>query len=154
MHITGNSSSGYFGITNYGANNEQIDLLVNTTDPYDGIRPLDFRDGEQTARFEVQADGSWTIEVLPLSYIKKLDIPGEISGNGDYVFALQGGTPDTAIINGNAAASYFGVFGYSNRIDLLINTTDPYNGTVLLDNETMIIEVQAVGEWTIRITTR
>jgi hypothetical protein len=154
VHIVGNSSSRFFAVINYDANNEQIDLLVNTTDPYDGIRPLDFMEDEQTYRFEVKADGEWTIEVLPLSSIYKLEIPGEISGKGDYVFAIIGGTPDTAIINGNASSRYFGVFGYGDRKDLLVNTTDPYNGTVLLSSDTFIIEVRAEDDWTINIKTR
>jgi hypothetical protein len=154
VHIVGNDSSRFFAVINYDANNRQIDLLVNTTDPYDGVRPLDFLDSDHTARFEVQATGSWTIEVLPLSTIHKLDIPGEISGKGDYVFAITGGTPDTAIVTGNADSRFFAVLGWGNTRDLLVNTTDPYSGTVLLNSDTIIIEVQAEGEWTMSFTIR
>jgi hypothetical protein len=154
VHITGNSASRFFAVVNYDNAGEQIDLLVNTTEPYDGVRPLDFRDDEHTARFEVQADGAWTIEILPLSAIEKVEVPGEISGVGDYVFALVAGTPDTATITGNASSRFFAVMGYGNGIDLLVNTTDPYEGIVLLDPETLVIDVQAVGEWTIEIEAR
>ncbi|OGO66743.1 MAG: hypothetical protein A2029_13840 [Chloroflexi bacterium RBG_19FT_COMBO_47_9] len=154
VHIVGNASSRHFAVKNIGSNNDVIDLLVNTTDPYDGIRPMDFLDGEHTYRFEVTATGGWSIEVLPLSTIHKLEIPGEITGQGDYVFAVVGGTPDTAIISGNSASRHFAVKGYSDTVNLLVNTTDPYNGTVLLDSGTIIIEVDAESEWTIKITTR
>lgn len=154
VHITGNASSGYFGVTNYDASGNTIDLLVNTTDPYDGVRPLDFVSGDYTTRFEVKASGAWTIEVLPLSSIEKVQIPGEKSGTGDYVFALDGGTPDLAKITGNAGAAYFGVYSYSKTKELLVNTTDPYDGTVMLSSDTIIIEVVATGDWTINITTR
>src|SRR5262249_49952845 len=56
---------GNFAITNYGPNGERINLLVNTIGQYEGTRPLDFLDGEQTARFEVNASGPWEIDVLP-----------------------------------------------------------------------------------------
>lgn len=154
VHITGNAGSSFFAVINYDANNEQIGLLVNTTESYDGVRPLDFRNDEHTARFEVQADGAWTIEVIPLTSIERVEIPGAMSGNGDYVFAIIGGTPDTAAITGNAGSDFFAVLGYGNTIDLLVNTTDPYDGTVLLDSGTAIIEVQAEGEWSMEFTAR
>lgn len=154
VHIIGNASSSYFGVKSYDDNNEQIDLLVNTTDPYDGFRPLDFLDDQYSVRFEVQATGDWIIEILPLGAIEKLTIPGNITRNGDYVFAIVGGSPDTATITGNASSSYFGVFGYGNTKELLVNTTDPYNGTVMLGSDIIIIEVQAMGEWTMSFTTR
>ena len=149
VHIIGNSSSRHFSVVNYDAGGDQIDLLVNTTDPYEGIRPLDFRTDEHTAGFEVTAVGEWTIEVLTLSSIKRLSVPGTIEGIGDDVVALIGGTPDRATISGNTASRHFGVFGYGSGIDLLVNTTDPYEGTVRLDSDTLIIEVQAVGEWSV-----
>lgn len=154
VHITGNAGGQYFGVKNLDINNNQIDLLVNTTDPYDGVRPLNFIDGEETFRFEVTASGEWTIEILPLSSLERLNVPGTLSGTGDYVFAVSGDDPDTAIITGNANNAYFGVFAYSATRDLLVNTTDAYSGTVLVDPGTIVIEVIAEGEWTIEITSR
>ena len=154
VRITGNASSRHFAVINYDANNEQIDLLVNTTDPYDGVRPLDFLDDRHTYRFEVKATGAWTIEIFPLSTIYKLQIPGEISGTGDFVFAITGGKPDTALITGNANSRHFAVMGYGSSVDLLVNTTDPYHGTVLLSSDLLIIEVDSESDWTISITTR
>lgn len=154
VHVIGNANSRFFAVKSYDALGNPIDLLVNTTDPYDGVRPLDFRNNEHTTRFEISANGQWTIEVLPLSAIEKLEIPGTFSGSGDYVFALIGGDPDLANINGNAAGRYFAVLSYGDNIDLLVNTTDPYQGTVILDAKTVIIEVQAIGDWTIEVTTR
>lgn len=75
--------------------------MVNTTDPYDGIVPLDFMADEHAARFEVKAHGDWTIEILPLSTARVLVVPGSIDGKGDDVILLTGSKPDTAIIKGN-----------------------------------------------------
>lgn len=155
VHITGNASSRYFGVSNLDANNEQIDLLVNTGDPYDGVRPLDFLKGEETVRFEVQAVGEWTIEVLPISMIKAYPVTAPIMGTGDDVIRLIGSNLDTAIITGNPESRYFGIQGFSDSgIDLLVNTGDPYNGTVILDPTTFILVIQAIGEWSIQITTK
>lgn len=152
VHIVGNAASAHFAVINHGVDGERIGLLVNTTEPYDGILPLDFLDNEQTGRFEVTAAGAWTIEILPLTAMRQVEVPGEIEGTGDDVIGLAGGTPDTAVITGNAASSHFAVKGYGGSgIDLLVNTTDPYEGTVILDSETFIMEITAVGPWTISI---
>lgn len=149
VQIEGNAASRHFAVTSLGEGNEQLNLLVNTTEPYAGMRPLDFLEGEHTVRFEVTGEGDWTIEILPLGAIEVVSIPGEISGNGDYVFAVEG-NPDTAQISGNAAGRHFAVRGYGSGFpDLLVNTTDPYDGRVLLSADTLILEVTGVGEWTV-----
>lgn len=154
VHITGNAADRHFAVKNYDSTGESIDLLVNTTEPYDGIIPLDFMADEWTSRFEVTATGNWTIEVLPLASIRILSVPGKIEGNGDEVFALTGGVPDLGIIFGNSGSNHFAVKSYNGGRDLLVNTTDPYEGTVMMDSGTILIEVIAVGSWTIEITAR
>ncbi len=152
VHIVGNPGSHHFAVINYDENNEQIDLLVNTTDPYDGVRPLDFKDDVWTVRFEVKASGDWTIEVLPLKDANFVIVPGIIQGEGDDVIFLLEGRPDTATIKGNSIGHHFAVISYGNGRDLLVNTTDPYEGTVMLDPSTVILEIKADGAWEIEIT--
>ena len=153
-HIVGNSSGRHFAVTNYGGDGESIDLLVNTTDPYDGIKPLDFRNGEHTTRFEIKANGEWTIEILPVSYARILTVPGSIEGSGDEVFFLDGSKPDLVKITGNDEGRHFAVFSYGSSSDLLVNTTDIYSGTVIVDGDTIAIEVKANGPWTIEISAK
>jgi len=81
-----------------------------------------------------------------------LDAPGTYTGNGDSVLLLLSDSPDTATITGNAASRHFAVIGYANRKNLLVNTTDAYSGTVILDKDTFMFEIKAVGEWTISVT--
>jgi len=152
IHIVGNAAGRFFAVENYGAGNERIGLLVNTTDPYDGVRPLDFRADEHTTRFQVQAVGNWTIEVLPITSARRLEVPGTIEGVGDDMIILLGGTPDLAKVKGNAGGRFFAVTGWGDRSDLLVNTTDPYDGTVIVSPDTVILEVEAIGEWSIEIT--
>ena len=123
------------------------DPLINVIGPYQGVRPLDF-DGGQTMRLQVTATGSWTIEVRSLRSMRSVDAPGTISGSGDEVIRVTGAAV-SAHIQGNAASSYFGVTSYGSTggyQDLLVNTTDPYSGTVVLFGPG-IIEVQAQGSW-------
>jgi hypothetical protein len=156
VHITGNAGAHFFAVKNYDESGNYIDLLVNTTDPYDGVRPLDFLDGEVTTRFEVTATGEWKIEILPLSSMKVLTAPGVFDGKGDDVILVKGGVPDLAKIKGNAGARYFGVRAWSDSgRDSLVNTTDPYEGTQILPRgDFLILEIQAEGEWSIEVTTK
>src|SRR4029453_5264049 len=42
LEISGNASSRFFAIQAYDANNNYVELIVNTTEPYSGVRPLNF----------------------------------------------------------------------------------------------------------------
>lgn len=158
IHVTGNAEGRHFSVTSYDSNNDMIDVLVNTTDPYDGFVPLDWLDDEDTTRFEINSNGNWVIEIIPLAPIPEiqehfLTVPGSYEGNGDDVIILQGNTPDLVIITGNEESRYFGVFGWGRSgKDILVNTTDSYNGTVMLDSESFAITVTADGSWTIEVT--
>lgn len=155
-HIVGNAGGrANFAIWSYGPDGERIDLLVNTIDPYEGTRPLDFLEGEHVTRFEVIASGEWTITILPLTAARQVEVPGEIEGTGDDVIVLVGGDPDTAVITGNeGGAANFAIWSYSTSAgrDLLVNTTDTYEGTVILDRDTIIMDIHAEKPWTISIT--
>lgn len=157
LHITGNASARHFAVVNYGPGNVRMSLLVNTTDPYDGYQPLDWRADEETARFEVTATGQWEIEIIPLGHTKVqehfLEVPGTYEGDGDDVIILRGQTPDLANISGNQEGRHFAVMGYADRVNLHVNTTDPYEGTVMLNPQTFALEVTARGSWSVEVTT-
>lgn len=147
-YVRGNAGSRYFAVESYNDAGEQVDLLVNTTDPYEGIVLVDVGDDDNSTRLQVQAEGEWSIELRPLNTARRVSVPGTIEGTGDDVIIIDG-EPDIAQISGNADGRYFGVIGYSNRSNLLVNTTDPYDGRVILARDIILIEVTAVGAWTI-----
>lgn len=154
IHIVANSESRHFAIMPHDENG-MLDVLVNTTDPYDGIRPLDFDENEHTTRFEINATGNWDIEIKPLVTAPHFSIPGLYQDSGDKVIILDGGTPDVARINGNAGGRHFAVLAYGARYgDVLVNTTDPYDGDVIVDVEMLILEIVATGPWSIDMSTR
>jgi hypothetical protein len=155
-HITGNKASRHFSIVSYNKNGEYVDLLVNVSDPYEGTVPIGF-EGNQITRFEVDAVGEWTIEILPLSSARTFSIPGKIEGTGCDIIVMTNGVPDVAKVTGNAQADHFSIVGYDlsgNYVDLLVNTSDPFEGKVLIDKEIAILVVDSTGPWAIDITTR
>jgi hypothetical protein len=152
--IEGNACDRFFAVTSFDSAGNQIDLLVNETKPYSGIRPMDFGD-TTTTRLEIKASCAWKITINPLSTIRTFTVPGDVFGTGDDVVLLQGGTPDLADITGNASSRYFGVFSYGkNGYDVLVNTTEPYQGSVMLDSETLILEIKSNDVWNISVKTR
>lgn len=143
LYIKGNSSSRHFAVLGYDGNNNRTNLYVNTTDPYEGIT-LD-PDGT-TSMLEISATGSWTIEARSVRSARVIEAPGKISGVGDEVILVIG-TASTASFKGNPSARHFAVRGYNPSPDLLVNTTDIYEGTVLVRKGTYILEIIAVGAW-------
>ncbi|KAA3644517.1 MAG: hypothetical protein DWQ07_13940 [Chloroflexi bacterium] len=155
IHVVGNAAGRHFAVESYDENNDQVNLLVNTTDPYDGVRPFDLLDRENSTRLVVTAVGEWTIEIQDLLTAPLyFELPVTIVGSGDSVVILHPDlSPDVATITGNAESRHFAVVSYSSSgTDLLVNTTDEYSGIVLLDTDTFIIEIDAIGEWRIEIT--
>jgi hypothetical protein len=152
-HITGNAGSRHFAVKSYDSNGESIDLLVNTTDPYDGVVLMDPAD-THTTRFEVTGTGEWMIVVDSIFAARELEVPGIIEGVGDDVIILVGGIPDLANIKGNEQSRHFAVKGYGARADLLVNTTDPYEGTVILADDIVVIQFTAVGPWSMEVTAK
>lgn len=148
VYVRGNAAGRYFGIESYDASGDQLDLLVNTTDPYEGIVLLDIRRDDQTTRLQITAEGDWYIEVRPLSSARRVTLPGTATGTGDDVFIMDG-DPDVAHILGNADGRYFGVHAYGDRSDLLVNTTDPFDGRVIVRRDSVLMTVTAIGTWTI-----
>jgi hypothetical protein len=160
VHIT-YSGGGHFSVWNYGPDNEPIDLLVNHIGSYEGTRPLDFLDAENTARFEINANGQWEIQIVPFSEMRHVNIPGVAEGSGDDVILLYGsGVPDIITIDASQAKSNFVVWGWGNSRDLLVNEIAPYSGTVLIqnnlpiDNGALVLVIEATGNWTMDIKTR
>ena len=67
--------------------------------------------------------------VMLHSRYKNNNVTGKHFWLGDEVLQV-GGSPSQATITGNPDAQYFGVFGYNPGNNLLVNTTDVYQGTV------------------------
>ena len=157
MHIVGNAGSNYFGVRSYDATGDRAGSLVNTTDVYDGVVIFNTRESEITARLEIVASGNWSIAVLPLSGARVLEVPGVIEGVGDEIIVLTGSVPDLADVVGNAGGRYFGVKlrrSDGSSLGSIVNTTDPYDGTAIMDSDAAIIEVLSSEAWTIEITGR
>ena len=145
-----------FIVQNYAVGADRpYDLLVNIIGAYEGTVPLDFRDGQQTARFEITAAGAWELQILPVADARTEKIPGTISGIGDDVVLIGGGVPDLLKADASQASRNFIVQAVANnRFNLVINDIAPYTGTKILDPGTVALIINATGSWSLEVTTR
>lgn len=130
--------------------------MVNTIGAYDGYRPLDFIDGENTTRFQIESGGQWTIEILPFMLALSdhmLEAPGTYEGTGDDVIFLMGETPDIATIKSGPERDNFVIKSYGREgTNLLVNEISPYEGVVIVSRDSRVLVVEASGPWTIEIS--
>lgn len=153
LTITHNGG-GNFAIQSYDANNNYMDLLVNTIGNYQGTLPLDLLDREDTARFQITAGGSWQIVISPLVSARVFELPAVITGVGDDVLIIRGGNADT-IAADNQGNGNFAVWSYSSSgRDLVFNEIAPYTGTALLKSDTFLLVIVAQSNWTLDIKSR
>lgn len=146
FHVTGNQADRYFGVIGYDGSGKRIEAFVNTSDPYDGIT---YDPDQKTALLEIEATGEWAIELVPLAMLETISTGETITGEGDCVIRiLESGA--TATISGNDTEVYFGVRSYAgSKREGLVNTTDKYDGTVMLKGSPDILVIEAEGAWSV-----
>lgn len=147
FHISGNSEDRHFSVTGYDVAGNYTELFVNTTDYYNGY-VLD--PNQDTRTLEVDAECPWTIEVVSLYTAPLLPVGETYSGIDDAVLLLPSDCR-SAIINGNTLSRYFSVITYGSGYNLLVNTVDPYSGTVRIDPGATVMTIHAVGGWSISL---
>jgi hypothetical protein len=64
---------------------------------------------------------------------------------------IIGEEPDTALISENAQGSHFAVLAYDYRSNLLVNTTNRYEGRVIVRASGRVFEVKGVGACSITL---
>ena len=57
IHVVGNEAGEEFKIQNFDTSGEFIGILVNTSEFYDGIRPMDLLTFQDKASLEITAEG-------------------------------------------------------------------------------------------------
>jgi hypothetical protein len=154
LHITYTGPLG-FTVDCYDANNKLTNWSVFTIGDYEGTRPFDFFDYQDTTHIKVTAHGNWEIQILPLNRIRRVEIPGTFTGIGDDVVAFMGsGIPDQLVVDASTAKDNFFVISYSDTIDVLVNERAPYTGTVMINERAIILQVIAVGDWSVNVITK
>lgn len=130
-------------------NGQDIDLLVNEIGGYDGEVALNF--GEDPAALRIEADGAWSIDLVHLAEAPRWDGEGVYEDRGDSVLIVDGVadglTPVTLTHDGE---SNFAIWAWGESyLDLIVNDIGAYEGTTLLPDGSLVLQVDADGTWTI-----
>lgn len=147
LEIKGNAAERHFAVKGYDENMGYTELFVNTTDSYSGfvIDP-----SLSTVLLEVSAEGDWSITVHDLyANVPSIAEGEQIKGQGDAVYEIVSHGL-TARISGNSDEHHFSVktFGDSSN-ELLVNTTDVYQGTVMLKGDPFLLIISSESDWVI-----
>ncbi len=125
------------------------DLLVNAIGDYDGQQALNLEGAVSVA--DVTADGPWTIEVAPLAEAAQDFDDREASGTGDAVLWAPSGVGGAVDVAHDGESNFIvsAVGDYRISRDLVINEIGSYEGTVRLEDRTVVVTVTADGDWSI-----
>lgn len=134
-----------FSVLTFDAAGNRIDLLVNEIGSYSGTVPLNFMANEEVAEAEITASGPWTIAVRPLKDARQGT--ASTTGRGADVVLVEG-LGDRARMTHNGSSN-FAVHAYGSGRDLLVNEIGPYEGTVRVPAGTVVLVVEADGDWTV-----
>lgn len=153
LEVTGNAQSRYFGIIPYSLSGDRQLSIVGTTDVFHGRV---YEPSQQPVMLEISATGDWSVQVLPLSAARTVRKGETITGNGPDVIVIDpsAGEPTTAAVTGNPQARFFSVVPYDadgGRLLSLVNSTDVYDGVVMLKKSPRLLCIEATGDWTITL---
>lgn len=148
--VTHNGSDN-FALWSVDENGQDLDLLVNEIGNYDGQVAVNFRD--DPAAIRVEADGAWTIGLVHLSEAPRWDGDATYEAAGDSVVIVAGVadglTPVTLTHDGE---ENFAIWAWGeSHPDLIVNDIGTYEGTTLLPDGSLVLQVNADGAWSIAV---
>lgn len=141
--------SGNVALWSVDENGQDLDLMVNEIGNYEGQVAVNFND--DPAAIRVEADGEWTIELVHISEAPRWDGDSTYEATGDSIVIVAGVadglTPVTLTHDGE---SNFAIWAWGESSpDLIVNDIGTYDGTTLLPDGTVVMQVDADGNWSI-----
>lgn len=130
---------------------KQVDLVANVVGDYKGTVAFNVSGTHKVRSFSVTADGSWTLQVLPITKARYWAINAK--GTGPDVLRLT--APSTGLRRltiRHSGESNLIVWALDNRgrtRSLLVNKIGNYRGRVVLPAGTRYATIQADGTWSI-----
>lgn len=143
-----------FSVSKLDGDLAPMELLVDAIGSYEGTRPV--WQPRTLGGFEILADGDWTYAVVDLDYARHEYCP--IEGNGDDLVVIKDLQPDgfepgdplsvDITFDGDTVFDIW-IYGFS-APEHLIETTGPYEDTIIVTGGMVIWEILANGgAWTI-----
>ncbi|MGO2774775.1 MAG: hypothetical protein ACTIB2_15365 [Brachybacterium tyrofermentans] len=143
--------TGNVALWSVDGNGQDIDLLVNEIGSYSGQVAINFS-GEPSA-LRVEADGDWTITFHHLHEAPRWDGSDTYEATGDSLVIVDGVADGlTPVTLTHAGESNFAIWAWGESSpDLIVNEIGRYDGTTLLPDGSIVLQVDADGPWTISV---
>jgi len=136
-----------FIVTPLAGTTEELGGTVNTIGRYKGRVLLDGDDSAETTKLKIQANGTWTVQISPLTVIDKFSTT--YSGKGDDVVAYTGKAGTIAMTH-KGQANF--IVGSSNDPMGLANEIGNYKGETTINDGPSVLDITADGTWTLKVT--
>ena len=147
LNITHSGTAGFVveTVDGQGVNDVVIDTLGN----YEGTRPVNL--GATHRQLDIRADGTWTIEVLPLASAERAE-DGRASGRGDEVVLIDGGGPGWFRHDGEGDLAVEQHGGSVPSADAsIIDGSGARDGAITVHDDAEALIITADGAWELRI---
>lgn len=135
---------------------ESVELLANEIGAYDGRRAALVEPGWYF--LEIDADGAWTVGVLPTAQVGSTNLPVTFTGSGPDVpaqFQSSGGRVDFTVQYQGESNFIVWLYDVTNKetVDLLANEIGSWSGQKSrnLPNGWYLLDVEATGSWSIDV---
>lgn len=141
------SGTGPFKVTGVDANGSEVASFVESDGPYSGSVAVDFPDEQDSRSLSVEADGPWSIRMVPVESLTPL--PEGFTGTGDNVVLYVGGiSPVTLSHSGSGPfkVNYFEI--QTRKITTIADETGPFEGSVELRGPAFVW-IAADGDWSV-----
>ncbi|MGP5640663.1 hypothetical protein ACTXPS_14605 [Brachybacterium tyrofermentans] len=143
--------TGNVALWSVDGNGQDIDLLVNEIGNYSGQVAINF--SEEPSALRVEADGDWTITFHHLNEAPRWDGSDTYEATGDSLVIVDGVADGlTPVTLTHAGESNFAIWAWGKSSpDLIVNEIGRYDGTTLLPDGSLVLQVDADGPWTISV---
>lgn len=152
LDVSANAGGRFLSIKTLGMDGDVEDLVVMSTDPFDGTVLLEGNMNSPIAGFEIKAKGEWALTVKSIQEVPKMDATAPFIANGFQLVRIDETSGLTTVyVVGNADGRFFSVKTHGATRDLAVMTTDPYEGVVRIDPGTSLFEINAIGDWVMEL---
>ncbi|MCZ7629009.1 MAG: hypothetical protein M5U19_08045 [Microthrixaceae bacterium] len=121
------TGTGPFKVTGLDINGGEVATYAQSDGPYSGSVAVDFHDEQDSRSLSIDADGPWTIRMVPVESLTPL--PGGFTGSGDDVVLYTGGIGEVAFSHSGAGPFEVNYFEITTReIATAVKEAGPFRG--------------------------
>jgi hypothetical protein len=141
------TGTGPFTVKGLDLNGGEVASFVKSDGPYSGSVAVDFPDEQDSRSLAVEADGPWSIRMVPVESLTPL--PGGFTGTGDDVVLYAGDIGPVTLSHSGSGQFKVNYFEIKTReITTIADETGPFEGSAELRGPAFVW-ITADGDWSV-----